>query len=60
MLYYNFADEYIDLFGRDVLKCILDDEEEILIDEEHKSPLSLIFAEIVEKVVFLIFEVKTN
>ena len=53
MLYYNYPEEYIEIFARDVIQCLLNDEEEILLDEESKANLSLIFAEILEKVKFI-------
>lgn len=55
MLYYSYADEYIEIFARDVLKCLLNNEEEVILDEESKAELSLIYAEIIENVSFIIF-----
>lgn len=52
VLYYSYADEYIEIFARDVLKCLLNNEEEVTLDEESKAELSLIYAEIIENVIF--------
>lgn len=45
----------VEVFARDVLKCILNDEEEVLLDEDSKASLSLIFRENIEKVSIFFF-----
>lgn len=50
VLYYSYCDEMVEIFARDVLKCILNDEEEVLLDDDSKASLSLIFRDNIEKV----------
>ena len=55
VLYYTYADEYIEIFAKDVIKCLLNDEEEVLLNEETKEEFSLLFADFLAHVFSLSF-----
>lgn len=46
IFFHSYADEYVEIFAKDVIRSWLDDTDEILLDEQAKSKLEGIWNEL--------------
>ncbi len=50
VLYHKFAEEFVEIFAKDVIRSWLDDTEEIVVSEQQKQKLEVIWNELMENV----------
>ena len=50
IFFHSYADEYVEIFAKDSIRSWLDDTDELLLDEEAKSQLEVIWNELMVNV----------